>query len=90
MSRYRIVLSCDGVPVDAGQQSASDVTEEFTHRPWYENVTWTWNGVALLLSAESDFDDQGLALMDEFSDSIAASITDGFDGSIRVVSVTKL
>jgi hypothetical protein len=88
--RYRIVLSCDGVPVEAGQQAANDITEEFRHRPWHENVECRWNGVSLFLSAENDFDAQGLALTDEFSDAIAACIADGFDGRIRVVSITEL
>jgi hypothetical protein len=32
----------------------------------------------------------GFALLDEFSDAISASITDGFEGGIDVVSVSTL
>ncbi len=42
------------------------------------------------LQAENDFDSNGLALLDEFSDAISASIADGFDGGIEVVSVSNL
>jgi hypothetical protein len=43
-----------------------------------------------MLQAENDFDSNGLALLDEFSDAISASIADGFDGGIEVVSVSHL
>jgi hypothetical protein len=74
--RYRISLFCGGVPVDAEAQAAIDITEEFTHHPWHENAECGWDGASLLLSAENDFDAEGLALMDEFSDAIAACIAD--------------
>jgi hypothetical protein len=41
-----------------------------------------------MLQAENDYDSNGLALLDEFSDAISASIADGFDGGIEVVSVS--
>ena len=44
-------------------------------------------GSRLILQADNDFDPNGLALQDEFSDAISASLTDGFDGDIDVVSV---
>jgi hypothetical protein len=87
---YRIVLACKGVPADVGAVAARDIAEEFTHRPWHQNVHCEWDGSRLVLQADNDFDSNGLALMDEFSDAIAASITDSFDGGIDVVSVTTL
>ena len=90
VNRYRITLSCSGAPVEVGPQAAIDITEEFTHRPWHENAECKWNGASLLLTAENDFDAEGLALMDEFSDAIAACIADGFNGSIRVLSIAKI
>ncbi len=87
---YRIVLACKGVPANAGIVGARDITEEFTHRPWHENVTCVWNGSQLILQADNDFDSNGLALVDEFSDAISACIKDGFDGDIEVLSVTAL
>ena len=88
--RYRIELICDGVPAIAGSDAAIDIKEEFGHRPWHENVQCEWNGVALLLTAENDYDSDGRALMDEFPDAISACIAEGFDGDIRVASVKEL
>jgi hypothetical protein len=39
-------------------------------------------------ASRQNFDSNGLALMDEFSDAIAACITDGFEGGIDVVSIS--
>jgi hypothetical protein len=90
---FRVVLTCDGVPVQAGPQAAIDITGEFaTHRPWHQNVTCRWDSLnkCLVLQADNDFDNNGLALMDEFSDAITAYIKDAGDGEIRVVSAIKL
>jgi hypothetical protein len=87
---YRIVLACKGVPADVGAVAARDITEEFTHRPWHQNVRCEWDGSRLILQADNGFDSKGLALLDEFSDAISAFITDGFDGDIDVVSVSPL
>ena len=87
---YRIVLACKGVPADLGAVAARDITEEFIHRPWHQNVRCEWDGSRLILQADNDFDSKGLALLDEFSDAISASITDGFNGGIDVVSVSLL
>jgi hypothetical protein len=87
---YRIVLSCSGVPPSAGAGAATDITREFAeHRTWHTNVLCTWDRSKLLLSAENDYDPDGRALMDEFSDCIAAYIADGFDGEIKVESAAK-
>src|SRR6267143_2740844 len=67
---YRIVLACKGVPADVGAVAARDITEEFTHRPWHQNVRCEWDGSRLILQADNDFDSNGLALLDEFSDAI--------------------
>jgi hypothetical protein len=87
---YRIVLACKGVPADVGAVAVRDIAEEFTHRPWHQNVHCEWDGSRLILQADNDFDSNGLAPLDEFSDAISASITDGFDGGIDVVSVSTL
>lgn len=87
---YRIVLACNGVPADVGEVAARDITEEFIHRPWHQNVRCEWDGSRLTLQGENDFDSNGLALLDEFSDAISASIADGFNGGIEVVSVSPL
>jgi len=87
---YRIVLVCEDVPKDAGEAAARDITEEFTHRPWHVNATCTWDGSRLVLRADNDFDSDGLALRDEFSDAISAYIGKGFDGDLEVLSVTEI
>jgi hypothetical protein len=43
-----------------------------------------------MLIAENDFDSNGLALQDEFSDAISAWIKGEFDGDIQVLSVETL
>jgi hypothetical protein len=87
---YRIVLACKGIPTSVGAIAARDITEEFTHRPWHQNFRCEWDGSRLMLQAENDFDSNGLALLDEFSDAISASVADGFEGGIEVVSVSRL
>ena len=86
---YRIKLACLGVPVSAGPAAATDITAEFAvHRHWHKNVRCSWDGSRLVLDAENDYDSNGLALQDEFSDCISAYITPLFDGEIRIESVT--
>lgn len=87
---YRVILSCVGVPQAVGAAAAIDIAEEFTHRPWHQNVHCSWDGSKLILQADNDFDTDGSALADEFSDAISACIADGFDGSIKIESVTAL
>jgi len=43
-----------------------------------------------VLKADNDFDPEGLALRDEFSDAISACIEEAFDGDIDIVSVSLL
>jgi len=88
---FRVTLACSGVPADAGAEAASDIQQEFAqHRRHHQNVLCTFTNGELVLTAENDFDQDGLALMDEFSDCIAAYVTGGFDGDIRVVSATTI
>ena len=89
-SMYRIVLACYGVPVAEGADAASDITAEFeNHRTWWSRASCTWDGVRLILQADSDVDSDGLALLDEFSDCTAACIKELFDGEIKIVSITQ-
>ena len=50
----------------------------------------SWDGSLLMIKAENDFDSDGLALQDEFSDAISACVSEGFKGKIRIVSVVEL
>ena len=87
---YQIILSCDGVPENAGKEAAADITTEFAeHRPWHQNVHCSWDGRRLILQADNDIDSNGLALTDEFSDAIAAYVAELFDGKIKVESITE-
>jgi hypothetical protein len=87
---YKIIIECIGVPPSAGSQAATDITNEFyLHRPWHQNVNCTWNGTILQIEAENEFDHEGLALLDEFSDSIDAYISVPFDGEMRITSISK-
>jgi hypothetical protein len=88
--RYRVVLACDGIPDSQGLQAAADVAVEFTHRPWHEKVVCKWHDGSLFLSAENDYDPEGLALIDEFSDAISACTPPDFGYSIRLVSASNV
>jgi hypothetical protein len=86
---YQIALACKGVPTHAGVAGARGISKEFAHRPWHANVTCVWDGSQLILQAENDFDSNGLALVDEFSDAISACIEGGFDGNIEILSIQE-
>ncbi len=88
---FRIVLACTGAPPSAGPEAATDIAAEFAeHRQWYSNVRCTWDGSKLILEAESDVDNSGAALMDEFSDCISAYVAEPFDGEIEIVSISEV
>jgi hypothetical protein len=86
---YKIILACHGIPAHTGETAAQDIAEEFTHRPWHQNVICEWDGARIILQAENDFDSDGSALLDEFGDAIFACIREGFDGRIEVLSVIE-
>jgi hypothetical protein len=89
---YRIILRWDEVPPEKGARAAVAIANDFRERPWHKNVICTWDEktYSLVLQAENDFDDKGLALMDEFSDEISACVKDAGDGNISVVSISKI
>jgi len=60
------------------------------HRTWHSNALCIWDGVLLTLQADNDFDKDGLALADEFSDAISAYVSGQFDSEIHVKSVTEV
>ena len=88
---YRIVLECSGVPAAEGPEAATDIEREFRdHRPHQQNVECTFDDGKLVLRADNDFDADGRALMDEFSDCISAYIATAFDGDLKLVSSTAI
>jgi hypothetical protein len=84
---YRITLACEGVPPELGPVAAIDITEEFTHRQWHQNVRCEWDRTRLVLYAENDWDGDAKALIDEFSDALSACVREGFGGGIRIVAI---
>ncbi len=88
---YRVRLICVGVPPAAGAEAASDITEEFAeHRRWFSNVSCRWDGEGLVLEADSDFDSDGRALSDEFSDCVTAYVAGDFNSTISLDSVATI
>jgi hypothetical protein len=87
MPIYRILLACSGVRAEDADAGARDIKKEFVCRPWRQNVLCEWDGSRLMLYAENDFDSNGCALLDEFSDAISACIKECFDGDVEIVSV---
>jgi hypothetical protein len=90
MAWYRTVLQCDGVSPASGAEGAKCITANFAKRAWHKNAICSWDGNHLILSVDNDFDRDGRAVMDEFSDEISACIRGGFDGDLRVISVTEI
>jgi hypothetical protein len=90
MAWHRLVLVCEGVRAISGERAAIDITDGFRKRLWHHNARCFWDGRYLVLNAQNDFDPNGRALIDEFSDEICANVAGGFDGDIRVVSVVAI
>ena len=89
---YRIVIVCPGVPEPIRFEAAAWIQREFeVHRAHHSSVCCTFEGDELTLTADNDFDANGLALLDEFSDCISAYFaeTPG-DGSLEIKSVTMI
>jgi hypothetical protein len=82
MAWYRAILRCDGVLSASGVDGAKRITENFAKRTWHKNATCSWDENQLTLSVENDFDQDGRAVMDEFSDEISACTREGFDGDL--------
>jgi hypothetical protein len=84
---FRIIVSCDGITPEEWPEAMSDVREEFATRHWHRIIDIRWSGRTLLLTVENDYDADGEALADEFSDTIAAYAPGTPGYSVRVVSV---
>jgi len=88
---YRLVLVCSGIPIGEGPEAARDITIEFArHRTHHSNAVCSYADGKLTLVAENNFDPNGLALMDEFSDCLSAYIAKPFDGDLTVQSIARL
>lgn len=70
---YRVIIVCPGIADPFGVKAAADIETHFaSDRRHYQNVRCSFATGDLSLTAESDFDKDGLALQDEFSDCISA------------------
>jgi hypothetical protein len=89
---YRIVLKWHPVRSEIGRQAAADIRDGFSVRDWHKNVSciWSSNDNSITLQVENDFDPQGLATSDEFSDEICATVKDAGDGDISIVSIETI
>jgi hypothetical protein len=88
---FRVTLVCEGLPASAGPQAARDIAKEFAqHRTWHSKVTCDWDGSRLLLRSENDFDPDGKATVDEFSDSLFACVADPGEFTISTRAVQEL
>jgi hypothetical protein len=87
---FTIKLICRGIPKELGPKVATNITEEFRYCSWYANAICRWREDALQLEATSDFDSDGRALAEEFSDAISACVAEPFDGAILVEQVVRI
>jgi len=87
---FHVVLECEGIHPEEGDQAATNITEEFSKNPWHHNPKCTWDGTTLRLEVDTDFDSQGLALRDEFSDAIVACVVNAEYTNMRVVSAAEV
>jgi hypothetical protein len=79
---YRTTVICRGLTEQEAQEAVSDMLTEFSERPWQEEVSCEWRDGVLRLSASTDFDRNGMALLDEFGDAINAYIS--YSGEIHL------
>ncbi len=78
---FRITVVCGGLTDAEGTGAVADVLEEFSRRPWHQQVECIWAEATLSLSASNDYDRTGQALLDEFGDAILACLSPA--GAIR-------
>jgi hypothetical protein len=87
---FKITMRARGISPKAGPAAAKEIEDEFReHRPWHEDVTCSFSDGTLVLVAFNDFDPDGLALSDEFSDCLAAYLAIGEiddDGEFEVAA----
>ena len=88
---YRIVLEFSGVLDDEGETAAQDIATHFAEfRRHHQNVSCVYKDRTLTLTADNDFDPEGLALLDEFPDCISAFTSNTVDGTLVVKSTSRI
>jgi hypothetical protein len=85
---YRVTVTCERIARTNWPNALADVAEEFASRKWHKIVDCRWEVDFLVLVADNDYDNDGEALADEFSDIVAAYApgTPGYRISIRSVA----
>lgn len=78
-----------GITPEQWPEVISDVREEFASRHWHRVIDIRWSAQMLLLTVDNDYDADGEALADEFSDTIGAYAPGTLGYSVRIVSVAK-
>jgi hypothetical protein len=87
---FHITLVCDGLTASAGGEAARDIAQDFAkHRTWHAYVACEWESSRLVLRAENDFDDDGEATLDEFSECITAHVAEPGNFVIAIQSVLE-
>ncbi|WP_271503838.1 hypothetical protein [Bradyrhizobium sp. CCBAU 11357] len=83
---FKITLACGGIDAAVGAIAAQDIQTEFRdHRRWHRDVHCRYESGTLILCGTNDFDEAGLALLDEFGDCLSAYLND--HGAVRVLAV---
>lgn len=91
---FKITMRAGGISPTAGPTAAKNIQQEFhDHRTWHEQVTCRYANGTLTLTAINDFDTDGTALSDEFSDCLSSYIPLGDisdEGEFSIVSVERV
>jgi len=86
---YRVTVVCRGLTAPQLVEAVPDMLLEFAERPWQTDVRCEANDGVLRLSALNDFDNDGLALLDEFQDAVVAyaNVNDRVSFDVESVSI---
>jgi hypothetical protein len=83
---FKITLACGGIDASVGTTAAQEIQTEFRdHRRWHREVRCCFESGTLILCGTNDFDEAGLALLDEFGDCLSAYLKE--HGAIRILSI---
>jgi hypothetical protein len=71
---YRVILRVERVPPEIGVKAAADISANFQQRPWHSKAICCYVDGGLTFESENDFDDNGLATQDEFSEEFSGNV----------------
>jgi hypothetical protein len=91
---FKITARASGINAEIGVETAKEIEIEFRgHRSWHERASCSFVDGDLILIAFNDYDENGLALLDELSDCLAAFIPPSpasDDCVIELVAIEKI